>query len=274
MAKLIYGHLEINGNRINYYRTGGQLPPVVYLHDLADSGLCWNRLPVYMEPFYDQVLIDARGHGMSGKPENGYSTADHASDVIEVIHALKLEPVILIGHAMGSAVAALTARLAPDLVRLVILEDPPWLEKAVSDNPNLISAQVAAMRQWITGVKSMTFEEIMAFGKGNFPNWDQSEFFQWAKSKQMVKLEALDWLTDPQPDWRETINQIRCPGLLITSDPERGAVVSPATTAEAKTYWKKLDSVHLPGAGHHIHREQYYAFRDLVRKYIKAKVGQ
>ena len=78
MARLLFGHVMANGLKINYYRTGGDKPAVVLLHGLADYGLCWTRFPLFLEPSYDVVMVDMRGHGMSEKPDNGYRAEDMA----------------------------------------------------------------------------------------------------------------------------------------------------------------------------------------------------
>ena len=39
MARLLYGHVMARGVRINYYRTGGEKPPVILIHGLAEYGL-------------------------------------------------------------------------------------------------------------------------------------------------------------------------------------------------------------------------------------------
>ena len=73
MAKLFYGHVPVDGVRINYYRTGGEKPPIILLHGFSDNALSWNQVPVFLEADFDVVLIDARGHGSSGLAEDGAS---------------------------------------------------------------------------------------------------------------------------------------------------------------------------------------------------------
>ena len=80
MNKLYYGSVRANGIKIQYYRTGEDKQPVVMLHGLTDSGLCWNYLAMALEPEYDVVLLDARGHGMSEKPAQVFQV--HALPVV------------------------------------------------------------------------------------------------------------------------------------------------------------------------------------------------
>lgn len=72
MAKLFYGHVRVQDVKIHYYRTGEEKPAVVLLHGFGDSALSWSRLALRLEPDYDVIMIDARGHGLSDGPELGY----------------------------------------------------------------------------------------------------------------------------------------------------------------------------------------------------------
>ena len=80
-----------NGIKIHYTRTGGTKPPLVLSHGITDNGLCWTRLAQFLEPDYDVIMYDARGHGLSDAPQEGYSYTDMAADLAGLIQALDLE---------------------------------------------------------------------------------------------------------------------------------------------------------------------------------------
>ncbi len=48
--------------------------------------------------------MDLRGHGESGKPSYGYRISRLAMDVKQLLDALELEDVILLGWSMGCSV--------------------------------------------------------------------------------------------------------------------------------------------------------------------------
>jgi len=75
------GDIYANGIKIRYHRTGGDKPPLVIAHGVTDNGLSWSRFARAMENTYEVVLYDARGHGFSDAPENGYTFEDHAEDL-------------------------------------------------------------------------------------------------------------------------------------------------------------------------------------------------
>ena len=66
------GYIDVNGNKIHYYRTGGDKAPVVINHGAGDDGLCWTRVAKVLEKDYDVILPDARGHGKSASGKGDY----------------------------------------------------------------------------------------------------------------------------------------------------------------------------------------------------------
>jgi pimeloyl-ACP methyl ester carboxylesterase len=68
--------------------------------------------------------------------------------------------------------------------------------------------------------------------------------------------------------WREIIARIQCPILLITGDPELGAIVTPEAAQEAAQLWKNGEVVHISGAGHNIRRDRYDETMAAVRAFL------
>ena len=92
MTKWTTAVCEANGINIHYLRTGESKPPLVLLHGLTGSGDCWSPLARALEGENDVVMPDARGHGRSSTPLNGYRYEDYASDVVGLIQGLGLVP--------------------------------------------------------------------------------------------------------------------------------------------------------------------------------------
>ena len=269
MARLMYGTIQSNGLRIQYYRTGEEKPVLIFLHGAMDNALSWNNLPVFLEPEYDVVLFDARGHGISAAPETGYSPQTQADDVAALIQELTLNQPVLIGHSMGADTAAAAAAKYPGLIKGVVLEDPPWQYDFFGKTEEERSAKSAEMLAQILTYKAMSFDELQAYAKEKHPSWDASEYFQWAKARQLVSPKVISNITEQRSEWKQLVSQIKCPGLLITGDPELGAITTPEISFEISGLWKQVEIVHISNAGHHIHREQYRPFRDIVKKYLR-----
>ncbi|MBN1247216.1 MAG: alpha/beta fold hydrolase, partial [Anaerolineae bacterium] len=120
-------YVEANGIRLHYWRTGnGTKPPLVLCHGYSDNGLCWTPVARALEKDFDVIMVDARGHGQSDAPDEGYSTADQAADLAALVRALALDKPVIMGHSMGGATAGYAAATYPDLFGKVVLEDPAW----------------------------------------------------------------------------------------------------------------------------------------------------
>jgi pimeloyl-ACP methyl ester carboxylesterase len=56
--------------------------------------------------------------------------------------------------------------------------------------------------------------------------------------------------------------------LLLTSDPERGGIVTPEVAEEAVRLLPSMRVVRLRGAGHNIRREQFDGFIREIRQFL------
>ena len=65
------------------------------------------------------------------------------------------------------------------------------------------------------------------------------------------------------------MQNITCPILLVASDPEKGAIVTPEVTQEASHLWKDGQMVHLAGAGYNIRREQFDEYKETITTFLK-----
>ncbi len=88
-----------------HYRRLGQGPGMVLLHGYPQTGHMWRKvIPAFAERF-TVVAPDLRGYGDSDRPIRGYDKRTMAADIADVIQALGIQPVALIGHDRGARVA-------------------------------------------------------------------------------------------------------------------------------------------------------------------------
>jgi pimeloyl-ACP methyl ester carboxylesterase len=111
----------------------GRGPALVVAHGLLGSVALAGRFGAPPRAYADHglhvVAYDARGHGRSGFTgrEADYRWASHASDLAELLRALGLGRVTLLGGSMGAGSALLVALAHPELVeRLVLVAPPPF----------------------------------------------------------------------------------------------------------------------------------------------------
>lgn len=219
---------------------------------------------------YDVVMMDARGHGVSQAGEKTVNADVIADDTLALIEALQLKQPILYGHSMGADAAARAAARAPQAVRALVLEDPPWFETSEPVSRVENEASLQRRRSWITQAKALSLAELIALGQQQNPTWDASEFPQWAKAKHQFSPALLDLYRPAAQNWQAMAAQIVCPGLVLTSDPQRGGLVTPAVAQKITQIWPKSQVVPIPGAGHNIHREQYDLSMQALERFLKS----
>lgn len=120
---------EANGITQSYTRTGPGKPTIILLHGLTANGVCWAPVARALQNDYDLIMVDARGHGRSMRPDFGYRYTDLANDVIGLINRLKIPAPILVGHSMGGMTATVVANLSPKILHGLVLADPTFLSE-------------------------------------------------------------------------------------------------------------------------------------------------
>ncbi|MEM0949508.1 MAG: haloalkane dehalogenase [Pseudomonadota bacterium] len=99
------------------YVDEGDGAPVVFLHGNPTSSFLWrNIIPFVTAAGYRAIAPDLIGMGDSGKPDIGYSFADHAAYLDAFLAELDLNPAVLVVHDWGSALGMRYARLNPERV--------------------------------------------------------------------------------------------------------------------------------------------------------------
>lgn len=259
--------VESNGINIHYHRTGGPGPVLLLIHGFTDNGLCWSRVARQLEENYDILMLDSRGHGLSDKPEKGYSGNDLAADVAGVIEALNLGPVMIMGHSVGAITAATVAAKCPELVCGLMLEDPIWRNKEKGASKKS-ATMTKAIRQQIVIQQQFSAQQIEVSGRENCPTWGPDEFSAWVQAKQQVSPNVADTVSSIIGNWQEVAAALQCPTLLITGYPGKDVVVSPAIVAEAQLIIPQMQHVNLAHAGHNIRRESFQPYLSAVSQFL------
>ncbi len=107
------------------YEVEGQGPPLVLMHGFSGNRTTWQGygFVAALKSAYQLILIDARGHGASGKPHYMEAYADPylIADVIAVLDDLALEKVHYLGYSMGGEIGFGLAKYHPHrLLSLIV----------------------------------------------------------------------------------------------------------------------------------------------------------
>lgn len=259
--------IATNGIQLYYTRTGGDKSPVVLAHGFSDDGLCWTPVVEKLQADYDVIMVDARGHGRSDAPEQGYSPIDMAADLAGVITGLGLEKPAVLGHSMGGSTTMALAGLYPELPGAILIEDSGARSFMAGDSAEAQERR----RQWrerMVNLQSKTRAELIQHARTETPTWSEAELGPWADAKLRFNLTALNRQGTGDVDWPQILRSITCPALLLYADPERGGGVTPERAAEMQELVPQLQVVHISEAGHNIRREQFAPYMKAVSAFL------
>lgn len=255
-------------NKIHYFHgdENGNKNPIILLHGAADNGLCWSPVAQKLSENYHVIMPDARGHGLTETPRDGLSLDLMAKDIEMLIQNLKLENTQIMGHSMGAQLTALFASKYPELASRIILEDPVFRFKKISKLKKGLYKFVG--RIFISLLLRGSYEKLLKRGRKQNPKWSDEELQPWAESKILFRKKnpkiLLEFL-DEAPDWKEVIQKISCPMLLITSDK---GMTSDETARDIVDLSKDCKWIKIEGAGHNIRREQFDLFLQEIQDFL------
>lgn len=106
-----------------YYKDWGAGTPVLFSHGWPLDGDMWDsQLNFLAERGYRVIAFDRRGFGRSDQPWEGYNYDTFASDINDLISALDLNDVTLVGFSMGGGdVARYIGRYGTTRVKALVL---------------------------------------------------------------------------------------------------------------------------------------------------------
>ena len=267
MATWESADVQVNGLRLHTTRTGGAKPPVVLAHGFSDDGLCWTPVAEVLAPDYDVIMVDARGHGQSDAPDQGYTMADMAEDLYGVITELGLRRPAVVGHSMGGGTAIALAGLHPDGPGAILLEDAAPLGLAAMHIPHDPSRHARIMES-IASRQSKPREQLIAEQRAAAPLWSEAILGLWADSKLRLSPKTAAFDPTGSVDWPVVLRRIACPALLIAADPDRGGMISAESTAAFQSFVPQLRVIRMEGSGHCVRYEQFGRYMDMLRGFL------
>src|SRR5690606_2824463 len=111
-----------NGPRLAYLEQGPRDgPAVIMLPGYSDSCRSFDLLRPLLPRSWRAIAVSPRGHGLSDKPDDGYSIPELAGDIAAFMDAMAIERAVLVGHSMSTGVVLQVAADYPDRVAGVAL---------------------------------------------------------------------------------------------------------------------------------------------------------
>ncbi|MFE5293888.1 alpha/beta fold hydrolase [Isoptericola sp. NPDC056618] len=236
-------------------------PTVVLLHGLSDAGDNFPDLVDRWQPEWRIVAPSMRGHGTSPRfrdDELGGTAELMLADMLAVLDD-QPDPVVLLGHSMGGALALRAAVARPSAVRALVLEDPPRADGGPSP-----AEHAAGFLAFVEGTSARVARgelEALVTESG----WSRSEVEAWARCKPQVQRDYLRHGLHLGPDsWADLVPRLTVPTLLVLPDRDS---VGPAPT-EPGPENPLLRTVVVADAGHCVRRDQPEAYVEAVEDFL------
>ena len=147
-----------------YYTEQGEGQPIVLSHGWPLCSDAWQvELKVFADAGYRAIAHDRRGHGRSSKTYKGNDMETYAKDLAEVVDALGLRDVIVVGHSTGGGeVVKYAATYGKDRVAKVITAGavPPIMLKSDSNPEGTPIEAFDAIRQNVLKDRSQFWKDL------------------------------------------------------------------------------------------------------------------
>ena len=259
---------------------GGPQIDICFLHGFTDSGACWSPLVPALGGRWGLLALDARGHGLSGLPEEPFGATAHAADAAMVLESLAetVRPggLIVVGHSMGARTAATLAATGNHLVRAVILEDPPpgprpgRPARGARVGGRDTQPPAEPFLDWLPAVRELDLAARITRSRADNPGWPAAEHEPWAVSKDQVDMHLFDLPREEMEPLPEVLGKVRCPVLLVHGDTDAGSLITAEMAAEcARAAGGEFEVVRIGGAGHSVRRDRQEAYLAALTRFVE-----
>jgi esterase len=254
-------------------------PPVLLLHGITASVRTWGWLVPDLIDRYRVIRLDFRGHGRSARAPGQYDLPGYVSDAAATIRQVAGGSCAVVGHSLGGGTAAALAQLHPELVRGLVLEDPPLGARRDLDGNTLLDG-FRLMRESIPRLQASGIPaDVLAGVLADAPSAAGRSFGELlhvdalaAMAAGMLELDAtvldpvLDGTMEPAYD---PARSLAVPTLVITADPSSPDAVCRTADVDGLVAASPHAEVSVrAGASHLVHDELTH--RDWFRSEVRA----
>jgi len=219
----------INGDSIHYIDMG-KGDPVVFVHGAFGDYRTWEAQMDTFAQHHRVISYSRRLSYPNSQVDNDstdVTTAAHAKDLIELLMALNLGPVHLVGHSGGGSITLLTTIEHPELVRTLILAEAvatSLLKNVPHGDSILNSFFINTLKPATEAFKSNNDEK----GVSTFINGVMGDSLYFANLSQQLRENMITNIPevkhnllygDSSPEITcDDLSKIKAPVLLITGE--------------------------------------------------------
>ncbi len=254
-------------------------PPLIVWHGLARRWQDYAALLPWFATRWSITAVDHRGHGKSARTPGAYLVPDYVADAVKLLKGINAGPAVLYGHSLGALVAMGVAAECPELVRGIVLEDPP-AAKFLTEIAGTGYAVTWQTMKRVAGRKDIpTMARELA--DAVLPNGKHLGDLRAAPALRFLAtcLADLDpdtltaplagtWLAGFDP--LTVAARVTCPALLLAADPVAGGMMPTADSADLMRAFPDGLRVDFPGCGHLLHGEHPTAVATAVLPFMES----
>jgi pimeloyl-ACP methyl ester carboxylesterase len=123
--------LDLHGHDVAYRRAGSG-PVVLLVHGIAGTNDVWDEVLPELATTHTVIAPDLPGHGRSGAAAGDYSVGAMAATLRDLVLALGIERVTVVGHSLGGGVAMQYSYLFPEHCERLVLVSAGGLGRSVA----------------------------------------------------------------------------------------------------------------------------------------------
>ena len=241
-----------------YYKDWGDGPVVTFSHGWPLNADAWDGQMHFLARHGFRVIAhDRRGHGRSSQPSSGNDMNGYADDLAQLIEALDLRQITMVGHSTGGGeVVRYIARHGSQRVARVVLIGavPPVMVQSASNPDGLPMDVFDGIRAGVAGDRSQFYKELaVPFYGANRAGAKVSQglldqFWLWSmQSGQKNAYECVKAFSET--DFTEDLKRIDVPTLFMHGDDDQIVPVQNSARKAARLV-KRASEIYYPGAPH------------------------
>ena len=152
--------VPVRGLGLNVREWHGEGRHFLLVHGLSSNARTWDGVAARLAGQGHRVVaVDQRGHGLSDKPDDGYSFDEVTADLRELIAGMKLHRPVVAGQSWGGNVVLDLAARFPGLTSGVVLVDGGFIELSSRPGATWETISVELRPPDLDGMPRQQFEE-------------------------------------------------------------------------------------------------------------------